>query len=108
MRRTFRSGLTWLRDLVVLLLGTMTVLFFLLRLTGDPAVVLAGPDASDEQLAQIRAEYGLDRSLPVQYVAYRRQPGAARSRRFARRRHAGAREGADRISGQRCCSRRWR
>lgn len=59
-----------LRDLAVLLAGTMTVLFFLLRLTGDPAIVLAGPDASDEQIAAIRAEYGLDRSLPVQYFAY--------------------------------------
>jgi peptide/nickel transport system permease protein len=52
------------RDLAVLLLGTLTLLFFLLRLTGDPALVLAGPDATDEQVAAIRAEYGLDRSLP--------------------------------------------
>lgn len=59
-----------LRDLAVLLLGTLTLLFFLLRLTGDPALVLAGPDASDEQVAAIRAEYGLDRSLPRQYLAY--------------------------------------
>jgi len=58
------------RDLAVLLLGTLTLLFFLLRLTGDPALVLAGPDASEEQLAAIRTEYGLDRSLPVQYLSY--------------------------------------
>jgi peptide/nickel transport system permease protein len=58
------------RDLAVLLLGTLTLLFFLLRLTGDPALVLAGPDATDEQVAAIRAEYGLDRSLPVQYLSY--------------------------------------
>lgn len=58
------------RDLVVLLLGTLTLLFFLLRLTGDPALVLAGPDATDEQVAAIRAQYGLDRSLPVQYLSY--------------------------------------
>lgn len=60
----------WLRDLVVLLLGTSTVLFFLLRLTGDPAIVLAGPDATEAQIEAIRAEYGLDRSLPQQYLAY--------------------------------------
>ncbi len=59
-----------LRDLGLLLLGTLTVLFFLLRLTGDPALVLAGPDASDEQVAAIRAEYGLDRGLHVQYLSY--------------------------------------
>jgi peptide/nickel transport system permease protein len=59
-----------IRDLAVLLLGTTTVLFFLLRLTGDPALVLAGPDATEAQIEAIRAEYGLDRSLPRQYVAY--------------------------------------
>ena len=57
-------------DLVVLLIGTGTMLFFLLRLTGDPAAVLAGPDASAEQLAALRAELGLDQPLPVQYLAY--------------------------------------
>lgn len=60
----------WIRDLAVLLLGTTTVLFFLLRLTGDPALVLAGPDATEAQIEAIRAEYGLDRSLPRQYLAY--------------------------------------
>lgn len=65
-----RTLLTWLRDLAVLLLGTTTVLFFMLRASGDPALVLAGPDASAEQVAEIRALYGLDRSLPAQYVSY--------------------------------------
>lgn len=59
-----------LRDLAVLLLGTLTLLFFLLRFTGDPALVLAGPDAGEEQVAAIRAQYGLDRSLAEQYFAY--------------------------------------
>ena len=65
-----RRFLAWVRDLVVLLLGATTVLFFLLRLSGDPAIVMAGPDASTEQIDEIRAQYGLDRSLPVQYLAY--------------------------------------
>jgi peptide/nickel transport system permease protein len=65
-----RTFLSWLRDLLVLMLGSTTVLFFLLRLSGDPAIVLAGPDASAEQIAEIRAQYGLDRSLPLQYLAY--------------------------------------
>lgn len=63
-------SLKLVRDLAVLLLGTLTLLFFLLRLSGDPALVLAGPDATDEQINAIRAEYGLDRSLPVQYLSY--------------------------------------
>ena len=39
------------------------MLFFLLRLTGDPALILAGPDASPDQLAAIRAQYGFDQGL---------------------------------------------
>jgi len=60
----------WAVDLAVLLLGTTTVLFFLLRLTGDPALVMAGPDASPDQLAAIRVEYGFDQSLLIQYLTY--------------------------------------
>lgn len=70
MGQTILRRLRPVRDLAVLLLGTLTLLFFLLRLTGDPALVLAGPDATDEQVAAIRAEYGLDRSLPIQYLSY--------------------------------------
>lgn len=63
----------WAVDLAVLLVGTSTVLFFLLRLTGDPALILAGPDAAPDQLAAIRTEYGFDRSLLVQYLTYLRR-----------------------------------
>ncbi|MGQ0385139.1 MAG: ABC transporter permease [Gammaproteobacteria bacterium] len=65
-----RQLLQLARDLAVLLLSTLTLLFFLLRLTGDPALVLAGPDATDEQVKVIRVQYGLDRSLPMQYLSY--------------------------------------
>jgi peptide/nickel transport system permease protein len=70
MNKTATLLLRWLRDLTLLAVVTTTVLFFLLRLAGDPAVVLAGPDASEEQLQAVRAEYGFDRSLLVQYVSY--------------------------------------
>jgi len=47
------------------------VVFLLLRLVpGDPAVVIAGADASPEQLRAVRRELGLDRSLPHQYGAW--------------------------------------
>lgn len=58
-----------LRDFAFVLAATMTVLFFLLRLTGDPAVVLAGEGAGPEQIEAIRVEYGFDRSLIAQYVS---------------------------------------
>ncbi len=63
-------GLAKLRDLAVLLFALATLLFFLLRAAGDPALVLAGPEATPEAIAAIRAEYGLDRPLIVQYGAY--------------------------------------
>jgi len=57
--------------LVPVLLGVSIVSFSLLHLIpGDPAVVLAGVGARPEDLAGIRAEYGLDQPLPVQYVSY--------------------------------------
>lgn len=59
-----------LRDLVFVLFATMTVLFFLLRLTGDPAIVMAGEGATPDQVAAISAEYGFDQSLIHQYVIY--------------------------------------
>ncbi len=56
-----------LRDFAFVLIAAMTVLFFLLRLTGDPALVIAGEGASPAQIEAIRVEYGFDRSLIVQY-----------------------------------------
>lgn len=46
------------------------VTFVLLYLTGDPAEAIAGGEATEEVLQQIRAEYGLDRPLPVQYLSW--------------------------------------
>lgn len=43
------------------------VIFALLRLTGDPAAVIAGDDASPAQLAAIRAQMGLDRPITTQF-----------------------------------------
>lgn len=59
-----------LTRLILLLLGISTLLFFLLRLAGDPILVLAGEDATPEIVAALRAEYGLDRPIFVQYLAY--------------------------------------
>ncbi|SBW06422.1 putative peptide transporter permease subunit: membrane component of ABC superfamily [uncultured Alphaproteobacteria bacterium] len=48
---------------------TVAVLsFFLLHLSGDLAVAIAGPDSSAEQIAQIRVEFGLDKPIGVQFV----------------------------------------
>jgi len=54
--------------LVPLLFGVSVLTFLLVRL-GDssPAVMVAGPTATQAQIEDIEAEMGLDRSLPVQY-----------------------------------------
>jgi peptide/nickel transport system permease protein len=52
---------------VVLFLGSVAVWGFAFALPGDPATVLTGPDASEEELAATRERLGLDRSVVEQY-----------------------------------------
>ena len=57
--------------LIPMLLGVSVVVFLVLHfIPGDPARMAAGPDASEADVAQIRANYGLDRPLYVQYGIY--------------------------------------
>ena len=56
---------------VFVLLGVTLLVFLVTRLTpGDPARVLLGPRATDEQVARLRTSYGLDEPVYVQYVAW--------------------------------------
>ncbi|HEY7540483.1 MAG TPA: ABC transporter permease [Methylomirabilota bacterium] len=55
--------------LISLFLLSLTI-FLLMRVTGDPAVLLAEPGASQADLDAIRAQFGLDRPLYVQYVSF--------------------------------------
>jgi peptide/nickel transport system permease protein len=56
---------------VAVLFVVSIVVFSLLRLApGDPASVLAGPDATPDVVAAIRHELGLDRSPVLQYFAW--------------------------------------
>jgi len=52
--------------LLSLLLLSLTIFFFV-RVTGDPAVLLVEPGASKADLDAIRQQFGLDRPLVVQY-----------------------------------------
>ena len=54
------------RALVTLWL-VVTVVFVVLRFSGDPVGLLLPSDASQEQVEALRAELGLDASIPVQY-----------------------------------------
>ncbi|WP_333834296.1 ABC transporter permease [Rubrimonas sp.] len=57
--------------IVPLLLGLLLLTFAMLRLApGDPAAAIAGDAATPDQIAAIREQLGLDRPLPIQFVAY--------------------------------------
>ena len=71
----------------IVLLGMSVITFALTHLVpGDPARLLAGAHATAAQVAQLRRQYGLDRPVLDQYVAYVQDPFTATSAR--RSRHA--------------------
>lgn len=56
------------------LLGVSIAVFLLIRLIpGDPARIIAGVTASDEEVQRIRAELGLTKPLHVQYLVFLNQ-----------------------------------
>ena len=64
IRRTFYA-------LITLFILSLTI-FTVVRLTGDPVTLMAEPGAQEADLALVRAEWGLDRPLPLQYAAFLR------------------------------------
>ncbi len=56
---------------LITLFGVSVLIFLMLRvLPGDPARVLAGLNASEEQVARLREQLGLDQSLLGQYWSF--------------------------------------
>lgn len=58
-----------LRALIVMIF-TVTLVFIILRLSGDPAQQMLSDNAGPEALAAFNAKWGLDRSIPEQYLYY--------------------------------------
>ncbi len=56
--------------LVIVMLGAATVVFVVLRLSGDPVALFAAPDTPAETLARIRNEMGFNDPLYAQYGRY--------------------------------------
>jgi peptide/nickel transport system permease protein len=53
------------------LLGVSLIVFFMVRaIPGDPAQILLGQNATQEQVQQLRAQMGLDKPVLVQYVVF--------------------------------------
>lgn len=57
--------------IVPILIGVSIVAFLLVHLIpGDPARVMLGERATPQQIAELRAQMGLDRPLPEQYLTF--------------------------------------
>lgn len=60
-----------LLQMIPLVLVSSMLVFLLIHLApGDPAYTILGPDAEPEHLEALRAEWGLDKPLPVQYATW--------------------------------------
>ena len=56
---------------VFVLWGVVTVVFIIVRMVpSDPAQLIAGMDATPEQVDELRRQMGLDQPLIVQYLSY--------------------------------------
>ncbi|MFB7779177.1 ABC transporter permease [Streptomyces bauhiniae] len=69
-RTVLRSAAARLGTALLVLLCTATVVFFLVRLSGDPVKVMLPPDATAAQESVLRHSLGLDRPLLTQYLDY--------------------------------------
>lgn len=48
----------------------VTIVFFGMRLSGDPIDIMLRDTATPDDIARLRAAYGLDQSPPIQYLKY--------------------------------------
>ena len=55
---------------VISLVMLSMIIFFLIRLTGDPARLMVGPGGRPEDVERTRVEWGLDRPWPEQYWSF--------------------------------------
>ncbi|WP_165068957.1 ABC transporter permease [Marisediminicola senii] len=55
---------------ITLILASLVVFIGVRQLPGDPALAMAGEEASPERLAEIRTQLGLDESIVTQYFSF--------------------------------------
>ena len=56
-----------LMGMIVVMAIVVTIVFVIVRVTpGDPAAVMLGPEATQEDIAALRTRLGLDQSLGLQ------------------------------------------
>lgn len=59
-----------LAESALLMVGVLILVFFMVRLTGDPVSLILPVDAPIEQRERFREALGLDKPLPAQFVDY--------------------------------------
>jgi peptide/nickel transport system permease protein len=59
-----------LLQMIPVLLGISIIVFLLVRLGGDPVLNLVPDYFTEEQIAAVRADYGFDRPILVQYLEF--------------------------------------
>src|SRR5690606_29775623 len=67
-----RSLATRILYTVLVVATAMSIVFLMLQLSGDPADALIPPGSDPADVAALRAKFGLDESLPEQYLDYMR------------------------------------
>jgi len=67
VKRYLAGRLVWS---VVAIWGVVTLVFVILRLSGDPAAVLLSPQGTKEEYEAIRRSLGLDLPVPAQYALF--------------------------------------
>lgn len=82
---------------IVVLWGVSTFVFGVTRLSGDPITLLLPPDTPTAEVNRVRAQYGLDRSLPVQYGVFLRRAIAGDFGTSIRQREPALRLAVDRL-----------
>ncbi|MFK4825973.1 ABC transporter permease [Paenochrobactrum sp. BZR 588] len=57
--------------MIIVMFLVVTIVFVIVRVTpGDPAAVMLGPEATQTDIADLRAQLGLDQPLVMQYIYY--------------------------------------
>jgi ABC-type dipeptide/oligopeptide/nickel transport system permease component len=55
---------------VIVVFGVVTVVFFVLQLTGDPVRIMMGETSSEEDIQNVKRQLGLDRPIHEQYITF--------------------------------------
>lgn len=55
---------------ILVLVGVLILVFYMVRLTGDPARVMLAREATPEQVAEFRHKMGFDRPVTVQFLDF--------------------------------------